>query len=373
MKRHIPSHSVSLLLVLSLLALIIQPAAPALATAVQPIKATNDRAALLFPGQITFSVELAGPATITAVTLEYSVDQLTCGMVKARASPSFKPAQNVKAAWTWKMQDSGSLPPGAQIHWQWRVIDADGNQLLTDPRTVTWLDDRHPWHALTSQKVNVHWYRGNEDFAYRMMSAAQAGLVTVSQKLGLRPAKPVDLYLYGDSDEMRQAVFYKPDWTGGVAYPENSIAIIGIAPGDEAWGKRAIAHEITHILVDTYGFSCLGSRPTWLDEGLAVLMEGGPTGAEQAQFQAAVHDDDLIALSSLDASFSKDDYTVSLAYTESYSVVNFLVTRYGREKLLDMISLLRDGAATQPALQSVYGLDEVDLENAWRAQVGAKR
>jgi hypothetical protein len=271
------------------------------------------------------------------------------------------------------MQDSGSLPPGAQIHWQWRVIDADGNQLLTDSRVVTWLDDRHPWHALTSQKVNVHWYRGNEDFAHRMMSAAQAGLVTISQKLGLQPAKPIDLYLYGDSDEMRQAVFYKPDWTGGVAYPENSIAIIGIAPGDEAWGKRAIAHEITHILVDTYGFSCLGSRPTWLDEGLAVLMEGGPTGAEQEQFQAAVHDDDLIALSNLDASFSKDDYTVSLAYTESYSVVNFLVTRYGREKLLDMISLLRDGAATQPALQSVYGLDEVELENAWRAQVGAKR
>jgi len=373
MKRLIPSHWVSLLLALSLLALVVQPAAPVLASAAQPIKAANDKASLLFPNQITFSVELAGAATIKAITLEYSVDQLACGTVKARALPAFRPAQNVKAAWMWKMQDSGSLPPGAKIRWQWRVIDANGDQLLTEPREVTWLDDTHPWHTLTSQKVNLHWYRGNEAFARRMLGAAQAGLATVSQKLGLQPDGPIDLYLYADGDEMRQAVFYKPDWTGGVAYPKNNITIIGIAPADETWGKQAIAHEITHILVDRFGFSCLGSRPTWLDEGLAVLIEGGPTRAEQEQFQAALRDGDLIALSALDASFSKDDYTVSLAYTESYSVVNFLVTRYGREKLLNMIRLLRDGAATQPALQAVYGLDEIGLENAWRAQVGAKR
>jgi len=370
MKRLIRSHVVSLLVAFSLLAFVVQPT---LASAAQPIKATNDKASLLFPSQITFSVELAGAATIKAVTLEYSVDQLACGTVKARALPTFRPAQNVKAAWAWKMQDSGSLPPGAQIRWQWRVTDANGDQLLTEPRVVTWLDDVHAWQTLTSQKVNLHWYRGNEAFARRMLGAAQAGLATVSQKLGLQPDRPIDLYLYADGDEMRQAVFYEPDWMGGVAYPKNNIAIIGIAPADEAWGKRAIAHEITHILVDKFGFSCLGSRPTWLDEGLAVLIEGGPTRAEQEQFQAALRDDDLIALSGLDASFSKDDYTVSLAYTESYSVVNFLVTRYGREKLLNMISLLREGAATQPALQAVYGLDEVALENAWLAQLGAKR
>jgi hypothetical protein len=350
-------------------AVIVQPAQ---AMAPQPVTATSDKATLLFPSQITFSVELAGATPIKSVTLEYSVDQLTCGTVKAKAMPTFKAGKNVKAAWTWKMEDSGSLPPGAQVHWQWRVIDANGTQLLTSPHQVTWLDDQHKWQTLSSRKINLHWYRGGEDFGRRMQSAAQNALTAISQKYGLQPDKPIDLYLYADGDEMRQAVFYKPDWTGGVAYPTNSIAIIGIAPADEAWGKRAVAHEITHIVVDTYGFSCLGSRPTWLDEGLATYIEGSPTSAEQKQLETALSDDELLALSALDAGFAKDDYTVSLAYIESYSLVNFLITQYGREKLLIAMDLLRDGATTKAALTAAYGFDELGLENAWRARLGAK-
>ena len=368
MKQPTRSHALSLLLAACLLICL----APH-AQAAQPIQATNDRATLVFPNQITFRVELAGANPIQSATLEYSVDQLTCGTVKARALPAFRPALRVQAAWTWKMEESGSLPPGAQVRWQWRVNDNAGNQLLTEPRAVIWLDDLHPWHTLSSQKINLHWYQGNEAFGRRMLGAAQAALTTVSQKLGLQASRPIELYLYADGDEMRQAVFYKPDWTGGMAYPAHNIAIIGIAPDDETWGQRAIAHEITHIVVDRYGFSCLGSRPTWLDEGLAVFIEGGPTDAEQEQFQTALDDDNLIALSALDAGFGKDDYTVSLAYTESYSLVNFLLMHYGRDRLLSFIDLLRNGAATQPALQAAYGLDEFGLEDAWRSQIGAKR
>jgi hypothetical protein len=205
-----------------------------------------------------------------------------------------------------------------------------------------------------------------------MQAAGQSALAAISQKLGLKPGRPIDLYLYADADEMRQAIFYNPDWSGGVAYPGNHIAIIGVSPAQEAWGKRAVAHEIAHIVVDTYGFSCLGSRPAWLDEGLATYIEGGPTPQEQELFKTAIQDDELLALSALDAGFGQDDYTVSLAYLESYSLVNFLVVKYGREKLMTAIGLLRDGATTTGALTGAYGFDEASLERAWRAYVGAK-
>lgn len=362
----------SLWVAAGLLAVMCQPAVAAQAIAAQAISAFNDRATLKFPRQITFSVDLAAGAAINSVTLEYSVDQLTCGTVIAKAVPTFSPARSVRAAWTWKMADSGSLPPGAQIRWQWRVTDSGGGKLLTEPRRVTWIDDEHKWQTLSGAQINLHWYRGSQDFGRRMLSAGQAAVATVSQKLGLKGGKPVDIYLYADGDEMREVVFYKPDWTGGLAYPENSIAIIGAPPDQEAWDKRAIAHEVAHVLVDAHGFSCLGSRPIWLDEGLAIYIEGGPTKAAQQQFEAALRDGDLIALSALDESFGADDYTVSLAYTESYSIVDFLVSRYGREKLVKTLGLLSDGAATGAALSTIYGFDEVGLETAWRDHVGAK-
>ena len=56
----------------------------------------------------------------------------------------------------------------------------------------------------------------------------------------------------------------------------------------------------------------------------------------------------------------------------TFSVVDFLVTHYGREKMLNTLSLLREGAATGAALSTVYGFDEIGLETAWRAHVGAK-
>jgi hypothetical protein len=349
-----------------------QNSTPAPTAVGQLITATNDKVTLQFPNQIMFSVDLASTTMIKSVALEYSVDQMTCGSVKAKAFPAFKPAKNVRAAWTWKMADSGSLPPGAKVRWQWRVKDAGGTELLTEPQAMTWLDNSHQWQTLNGQKIRIHWYRGNEDFARRLQNAGQTTITTISQKLGLQANKPIDIYVYADDDEMRLAVFYKPDWTGGLAYPPNSIAIIGIAPTDEAWGKRAVAHETAHIIVDTFAFSCLGSYPAWLDEGLAMFIEGGPSSAEKRQFETAVKSNELILFSALDASFARDDYTVSLAYTESYSLVNFLYTKYGREKLLTLINEFRDGTTPNAALKAAVGLDEVGLENAWRAYVGAQ-
>ncbi len=60
--------------------------------------------------------------------------------------------------------------------------------------------------------------------------------------------------------------------------------IIGIAPADVEWGKRTEAHELTHVLVGDFTFTCLGSMPTWLVEGLAVYGEGGPEPSESQLF-----------------------------------------------------------------------------------------
>ncbi|HSK86933.1 MAG TPA: hypothetical protein VK880_01150, partial [Anaerolineales bacterium] len=84
----------------------------------------NNEVVLHFPEAATFRLSFSGEAEITSVVLEYGNEQQTCGEVIAKAFPQFTPGKTIQAEWTWEMRQSGSLPPGAQLWWRWRITDA---------------------------------------------------------------------------------------------------------------------------------------------------------------------------------------------------------------------------------------------------------
>jgi hypothetical protein len=158
---------------------------------------------------------------------------------------------------------------------------------------------------------------------------------------------------------------------GGQAFPETNIVIIGVSTDQLDWGKSTEAHELTHVLVGHLTFSCLGFIPTWLNEGLAMYGEGGPAAAEVNQFDQAKTANQLLALSSLAGAFSDEANRANLSYTEAYSVVNYLIQTYGRDKMTALLISLRNGNTIDQALQSAYGFDTNGLEDVWRASIGA--
>jgi hypothetical protein len=351
-------------------------AGPQTAIARSGIIASNDRAVIYFPEKVVFEVDLQGEADIDDIVLEYGVEQLTCGTVVAKAFPEFTPSQNVDASWEWEMKQSGSEPPGATIWWRWRVTDADGNELLTDTRTVTWIDGVHHWGTVEGDSIDLHWYAGNQAFAEKLHGAAVDALAYIDENMGLRPDGPIDIYVYGSFANLRDAVYYEPGWVGGQAYTDYNIVIVGIPPDDDdslEWGRDVEVHELTHVLVHRFTFSCLFSLPTWLDEGLSEFVERGEEGlgTDRADFEAAVADDTLFSVRALGGSFSEDPERANFAYVQSYSLVDFLITGYGRDEIVDLLALLREGEAIDDALQETYGFDQDGLEDAWREHVGA--
>jgi hypothetical protein len=367
MQRNI-RRCVLLLITLALLAF----AQPSSSLAQTAITATQDRAEIQFPDSVTFSVALTSEAEIQQVTLEYRVQQVTCGEVIARAFPQFTPGKSVTATWTWEMLQSGSLPPGAKIYWLWRVTDAAGNTLTTLEQSIIWLDSVHAWQTLSGENINLHWYDSPEPFGQELLDAAVAALANLEQSTGLKPEQPIDLYIYANTEDMRQAVLYEPGWTGGQAYSEHDIVIIGISPGQIDWGKGAIAHELTHVLVGHLTFSCLGYLPGWLVEGLAMYGEGGLDDFSQGRFDQAVTDNDLISVQALSGSFSENADEANISYSESYSLVNFLIETYGKERMMALLKALQEGETVDGALESVYGFDINGLEDAWRTGIGAQ-
>jgi hypothetical protein len=335
--------------------------------------ATTDEIILNFPESATFRAAFSSEAEITSIVLEYGNEQQTCGEVIAKAFPQFTPGKTVEAEWTWEMRQSGSLPPGAQLWWRWRFTDANGQETVTEAKTATWLDDVHDWQTITNGDiVRLHWYEGDQAFAAELAKAANDGLLFNETQSGLKAEAPIDFYIYASTDDLKDAILYEPSWTGGQAFPEQNIVILGISHSDLDWGGDAIVHELTHVLVGHLTFSCLGDVPTWLNEGLAVFSEGELDPASERQFEDAIRDDTLLTVRSLSSGFSEVADKAYLSYSQSYSITKFLVETHGQEKMTSLLLSLQDGMTIDEALLQTYGFDVNGLENAWRTSIGAQ-
>ena len=357
------------LLFLALLVVIFLPLRLAMAAPIADV--ANDRVTLNFPESATFAAQLTANETITSITLEYGNEQQTCGEVIAKAFPQFDPSTSVSVEWTWDMRQSGSLPPGASLWWRWRYRDEAGQEYVSQTQTAIWLDDRHEWQTLTSGNLRLHWYNNKEAFAQTMLDAGLEGLHRNEEQAGLVADSPVDIYVYPNYTDMQDAILYEPSWTGGMAFPEHNIVIMGISASDSSWDKDTVIHELTHVLIGHFTFSCIGSVPAWLNEGLAMFSEGELDEDLQLQLEHAILTNTLLTVRSLNGGFSELPAKANLSYGESYSITRFLIDTHGQEKMTQLLIALRDAKPVDDALLEVYGFDTDGLEDAWRQAIGA--
>ena len=134
-------------------------------------------------------------------------------------------------------------------------------------------------------------------------------------------------------------------------------------------------HELTHIIFREYARQ--SKFPLWLDEGMATYMEdkhGGGLYQKRLPFlKKAIEEDKYIKLSELNAvTFNSlrnksEDY-VRLFYLQSFSLVNFIIDRYGNYNFSNFITFLRRGEGVTGALsKAFYHFKDLDqLEARWK-------
>jgi len=189
----------------------------------------------------------------------------------------------------------------------------------------------------------------------------------LTQYIGTYPERPISIYIYASDDDLKGALIFPQEWTGGVAYTAFSIIAIGIAPSELDWGKRALIHELTHLVVHQATFGPYGQLPLWLDEGLAMYNEGGLDPVLRSYLEEAIAEDELISVRSLCSPFSAYSDRASLAYAQSYSLVEYLLDNYGQGSMLELLTILKNGSTYDGALTEVYGFDIDGLDARWRA------
>ena len=116
-------------------------------------------------------------------------------------------------------------------------------------------------------------------------------------------------------------------------------------------------------------FNPYGGLPSWLDEGLAMYVEGALDSGFAAFLEKAIADDKLISVRSLSSPFSAYAGESYLAYAQSRSLVEFLIRQHGRSKMLELLDAFRQGTSYDGALVKVYGFDRDGLNTLWRDYV----
>jgi hypothetical protein len=337
-----------------------------------PVKAQGEltvvrsSAQAMFPWSINFDLSAESSVDITDIRLHYKVLRHSFADVTAETYLEFEPAMTVEVSWDWDMILTGGLPPGASVQYWWTVTDASGDRIETNPATLQFNDERFSWQSLTQGMVTVHWYQGEQSFAEEVMLTVVDALDWLEADTGAALLEPVEIYLYANSQDLQGSMIFPQEWTGGVAYPRYGRIAIGINTGNLDWGKRALAHELTHLVVHQMTLSPYGGMPVWLDEGLATRSEGSLRYDYAIALNQAITNDSFISVQSISSPFSADSGLAILSYAESYTVVDYLITTYGKNRMLDLLEAFREGASYDGALMEVYGFDTTGLNRRVR-------
>ena len=355
-------------LALLVLGLIVLAIVSPLVLAQEGITVTADAYEYSFSEQIVFRLMAESSSEINDIILIYRIGGAP---VTNSAYPEFSPAKQVEAEHIWRLQ-RGEIPPGSDIEYSWRIKNAAGNTLETELVTFTYMDDRFTWESLAEGKIILYWYDTDQTFGQGLLSNAVESLARLEENVGVELEKPVKIIVYQSKADMQEAL------TSQGAIFEEQIITLGtvVAPdivllhGTHQDVDITIAHELTHVVVGLATENPYAEIPAWLNEGLAMYNEGELRSGNAQALKEGIRENRLLSVRSLTA-LTGNPAEVNLFYGEVYSVVDFLLKTYGKEKMRELLKVFKEGSLPDDALMEVYGFDQDELDAQWRESIGA--
>lgn len=141
--------------------------------------------------------------------------------------------------------------------------------------------------------------------------------------------------------------------------------------GSFNWASTAW-HEFVHVIT----LQATAYRiPRWLSEGISVYEErrARPGWGHQwtLEFVRAFGEGRFVPLRQLEAAFLRPSSpeALSLAYFQASLIVEFLVERFGFERLRLMLALYRQGERTEGVFQKAFGMSVEELDRLFREHV----
>jgi hypothetical protein len=345
---------------------------PSTAQEQNQLSVSNSTVKMNFPLTLNITSSIKSNVDITNVRIRYKIDQMSFADVFSEANVAIEPSPNINAGWSLDMRKLGGLPPGSNLRYWWLVKDANGKVLETTPASFKVTDDRYNWKNLTQDKISLNWYSGDDSFARELMQTAQNSLVKLSKDTQVSPSETINIFIYGNNKDLLGSMIFPQEWTGGVAFTPYNIIVIGIEPSQLEWGKGAMTHELTHIVIYQVVFNPYNDIPVWLNEGLAMYSEGTLSPQYTSPLSSAIAQNSLLSVRTISSPFSAYANKSLLSYAESFSLVDYLIFKYGSDKMSELLKTFKQGSTFDGAFLRVYGFDMDGLNSNWEPWIKAK-
>lgn len=319
-----------------------------------------------FPGSISFQLDATTDADIVDARLNYKVDRQSFAEIFNEVIVGISPAQEVNLSYSLNLRRVGGLPPGTKVSYWWTLYNDKGREYVTAENTLIVDDERYQWREMDEGLISLYWYSGDDSFADELMNTARQALEKLETDTGAKLMEPVSLYIYDSSQALQGSMVFPQEWTGGVAFTNFNTIAIGIETSELAWGKRAIVHELAHLVTNQMTGNPYNSIPTWLNEGLSMYAEGNLGAIYTVFYKQAIDQQNLISVRSLASPFSASPELAYLSYAESYHIVKYLIDQYGQDKMSQLLQTFAEGASADGALMEVYGFEMDRLDKEWR-------
>ena len=242
-------------------------------------------------------------------------------------------------------------------------------ELRPDPAVQQYLDKAQREQTAETdftQRESSHFvlhYEGkqtSEAFRGQILAALESDYDDLTSSLGMPPRDNVVVTLY--TERAFFDVTRAPSWTGALNDGNLRIPISGLSsmPPELA---RVLKHELTHTFVNNIS---AGRCPTWLNEGIAQLMEPKSLGGDGRQLAQLFKAQRNIPLNVLESSFMRfSGAEAYVAYAESLAAVTYINDSYGVGDIQRILQRLSEGSSTEAAMRSSihsdYGQFEAEL------------
>ena len=344
----------------------------ALAQDASPITVVSSSVESQFPEGMTFKLDAESKLRIDDIRVTFEIgDRGSTQYAYLDLDQTSRPLVNGELFHRTNSRDR-YIPPGTMIKYWFEITDETGETMLTQPELFRFDDARFEWEEVTLGTVTILYHGPVRTRAERLAEAAVESLGIMGPVTGADTETPIVMTLYNNNAEMIEAVVSRSLAssreliTEGQAFDAESVVLVLAGRSDIG----TATHEMTHILVARAARSS-GAVPLWLNEGLAEYGNLDQTVSYERFLEWAEGTDRLIPLKSL-RSFPGDPNLTLVAYGQGRSAVKFMIDEYGKEKMAELLTTLGTGLGIDAALDVVYGFGIDELENLWRASIGAQ-
>ncbi len=153
------------------------------------------------------------------------------------------------------------------------------------------------------------------------------------------------------------------------AIPEKNLMVIDYSKTrtDPFSIETTMKHELCHLLLHNHIKEA--TLPKWLDEGICQWVSDGISEIIMTQKRSVLDEAILsgryISIRALTGRFPRDERYLVLAYEESKSVVEYMISSFGKEAVLSVLNYLEEGAEMDEALMRGLSISLDELESRW--------